>query len=284
MADAGVVGADAEIEFNVTVSTGDTITMDACEAGKNWYHLKLSRFSDLQPQFENYRIAHSRFPSMAPEALAYRKVSGWSILMCRSIYHKALRVADLDESSRSTRLGNELVGFFEQARMHSQMDDQGSSHAGLFRDLRTYFFKTNQIDSRVLEYLEQSDQTIWRNSLYIPQHGDFVLNNLGVADGNLAVFDWEDYGATGLVGFDICMLCMSLGGMCAETAIALHQSESPAGKRWAIAERACAASGLPYTVFRRGVPTYLIIFRYLKRNYGSAIRQKIDDILKQLLI
>ena len=38
----------------------------------------------------------------------------------------------------------------------------------------------------------------------LPQHGDLVLNNLGLRpDRGLVVFDWEDYAATSLPGLDL---------------------------------------------------------------------------------
>jgi thiamine kinase-like enzyme len=40
----------------------------------------------------------------------------------------------------------------------------------------------------------------------VPQHGDFVHNNLGRARDTLYVFDWEDYGKVCLPGFDLAML------------------------------------------------------------------------------
>ena len=47
-------------------------------------------------------------------------------------------------------------------------------------------------------------------------------------------------------------------------------------------DRACGLQGIDRGVFGRLMPLYLIVFLYLKRNYGVAIRERIGDLLRQI--
>ena len=44
----------------------------------------------------------------------------------------------------------------------------------------------------------------------IHQHGDLTVNNIGIADGKLTVFDWEDFSLVDLPGFDLAVLLLSM--------------------------------------------------------------------------
>lgn len=157
------------------------------------------------------------------------------------------------------------------------------SHRSLLDALVSYFTKTTDPPKKVLKFLNALDIDDLREIPAIPQHGDFVLNNLGKTDGRLVIFDWEDYGELKLTGFDIFMLSMSIAGMSAPSAIAIAQTANPQSTPWAFAEPACETSGLPYGTFRKMIPLYLIAFRYLKRNYGLEIRERMNDLLDNVL-
>ena len=47
-------------------------------------------------------------------------------------------------------------------------------------------------------------------------------------------------------------------------------------------DRACSLQGIDRSVFGRLIPLYLVVFLYLKRNYGVAIRERIGDLLRQI--
>jgi hypothetical protein len=151
-------------------------------------------------------------------------------------------------------------------------------------EARSFLAASVELSPGVLAFLNALDPTDWADIPYVPQHGDFVLNNLGCSEGRLVVFDWEDYGATGLVGFDIFLISLSVTGMSAASVRRIQEVVDPAGHPWAFAVEACRASGLDYPTFRRAIPMYLLVFRYLKRNYGQEIALRVDDILRQILV
>lgn len=279
----GRVSPKAKLICNIRVSTGDNISMEVCDSGRRWYYVKASCHSDLTQQFENCRLARERFHAFAPEPITHTRLGGWSILITHSVDHAGVRAADLAGPSKSSPLAASLVDFFATAKTSATAHCGHHSHDAFMEELRAYFLVSPDTADPVLHFVRNLDKSVWANIPYIPQHGDFVLNNLGRAKDRLVVFDWEDYGATGLAGFDICLMRLSIGGMNATTASMIQQNANASGHLWSLTEPACAASGLPYETFRSAVPIYLLAFRYLKRNYGSEIRTRIDDILFRIL-
>jgi len=248
-----------------------------------WYHVKASRYEDLTEQFEGYCLARARFQTRTPEPLAHVHLSGWSLLIARATDHRTVCAGDLAGAPESSRLGRDLIDFFAVAKAHATTDGKEQSHEAFMSEVRTYLSAHPDINPKVLASLASIDRSLLAAIPHIPQHGDFVLNNLGRARGRLLVFDWEDYDATRLAGFDIFMMSLSVAGMNEPSARMIQQTEHPSNQPWSFAQNACAASGLAYPTFRAAVPIYLLTFRYLKRNYGLEIGQRIDEILSRIL-
>lgn len=259
------------------------MSLEVGDPGKAWYHVKVSRDVDLGEQFDRYCLARSRFQTRTPEPLAHVRLGGWSILMAQATDHRTVCARDLAGAPASSRLGRDLLDFFVVARTHASADSKEQSHEAFMREVKKYLSAYPGINPKVLSALATIDRSLLADIPPIPQHGDFVLNNVGSARGRLLVFDWEDYGATRLAGFDICLMSLSVAGMNASSARMIQQTEDPSGHPWSFAQDACAASGLAYHTFRAAVPIYLLAFRYLKKNYGLEICRIIDDILSRTL-
>lgn len=281
---SGFVTSQARLVFNVMVSRGEAIALDVWDPGTDaWYHVQACFHYDLSERFASYRLAHDRFRERTPRPLAHLRLDGWSLLVATACEHRIVRARDLDSARRSAHLLGQLIGFFATARASSLDAADACSHDLFMAEAGAFLADSRDAGSALRRYLGHVDRTLWADIPHIPQHGDFVLNNLGAARGDLLVFDWEDYGATALAGFDIFMISLSVAGMSATSARLIRDTEDPAASPWFFAQRACAASALPYASFRRAVPLYLIVFRYLKRNYGREIGQRIDAILEQVL-
>lgn len=280
---AGLVAPNAKLLFNVTVSRGEAISIDVCDPRRGWYHVQASCYYDLSSRFDSCRLAHTRFPKLTPETFTHVRQGDWSILIARACEHRAMCPDDLAGTPASAPLVRDLIDFFATARAHAVAESASLSHDTLMREVRSYFLAAPQTSVKVLGFLQHLDRSAWADIPYVPQHGDFVLNNLGCAGGHLLVFDWEDYGATGLAGFDICLISLSVAGMTAEAAMLIQHTEKPMGCPWSFAQQACSASGLDYQTYRNTIPVYLLVFRYLKRTYGLEIGRRIDDILSRLL-
>jgi hypothetical protein len=115
-----------------------------------------------------------------------------------------------------------------------------------------------------------------------PQHGDFVVNNLGHVGKRLVAFDWEDYGKVSLPGLDILTLALSLTGMTVQGTAAIVGRAGGAAFVDAFLRTTCEAQALDLPRFRRMVPFYLLVFLHLKRSYGVAVQQRIASLLKSL--
>ena len=278
--DAGAVSANSRLLQNVMMSFGDNISLQVYDPGRAWFHVKVTRYYDLADEFVAYRMARARFGERVAEPITHAHIGGWSILVARLVDHAKVRVRDLMAESPSNPLIPEMLEFFRIARATAPSD---SSNDDFMRCALQYFADAADAQTKVIRHLEQTNSVPWAALPYIPQHGDFALNNLGRVGDKLFIFDWEDYGATGLAGFDICLMGLSLAGLNPATAERMLRAESPAAQPWPLTARACAVSGIDYAAFRASIPDYLIAFRFLKRNYGSAIRRRIDGILDHIL-
>jgi len=281
---SGLVESQARLVFNVMVSRGEAIALDVWDADKDaWYHVQACSHYDLSERFSSYCLAYDRFRDRTPRPLVHLRLDGWSLLVATACEHRVLSVGDLTAARRSARLLEQLIGFFATARASSPGAADACPHDRFMAEASAFLAASAGAGSALERFLQQADGALWADIPYIPQHGDFVLNNLGSAGGDLLVFDWEDYGATALAGFDIFMISLSVAGMSAASAQRIRDTEDAAACPWFFAQRACAASALPYARFRRAVPLYLLVFRYLKRNYGREVGQRIDTILEQVL-
>jgi len=116
----------------------------------------------------------------------------------------------------------------------------------------------------------------------VPQHGDFVVNNVGTKGSRLIVFDWEDFGKVSLPGFDLCTLAMSLAD--AEVpGITFERYGRGSDRLLSFLKPACGAIGLDIDQFWRLVPLYLLTFLYLKQGYAAGIRTRIALLLRQIV-
>lgn len=281
---SGLVEAQARLVFNVMVSRGEAIALDVWDSGKDaWYHVQACFYYDLSERFASYCLAHDRFGERTPKPLAHLRLDAWSLLIATACEHRVLNAGDLTVARGSARLLAQLIGFFAAARANSLDAPDACRHDRFMAEASAFLAASPAAGGALRRFLEQADRTLWSDIPHVPQHGDFVLNNLGSARGDLLVFDWEDYGATALAGFDIFMISLSVAGMSATSACLIRDTEDPSACPWFFAPRACAASALPYARFRRAVPLYLLVFRYLKRNYGREVGQRIDAILEQVL-
>jgi len=275
---AGAAEEGTPITFNAFITTGDGVNLDVDCGHRGWFHVKVSRYVSLRSQFEAFRVAYHRFPTFVPEPLAYYDLDGLAILIARSVKCEPLRRSDLSMA----HWHRQLEEFFVVARSTAP-NSAASGLAGLESTLGAFFASLDGSDSPRCRYLRQTLGAVAPFLPAIPQHGDFGINNLARRGRALVVFDWEDYGATDAAGLDICLLALSVARMNPEVVRDIRDSSNPRGKPWAFAKSACGAIGLDFGEFRRLLPLYLLIFRYLKRNYATRIRDISDRLCSAAL-
>ena len=276
---AGATTEGSKIVPNVTITTGDGMAFDIDCGARGWFHAKVSRYVNLREQFDAHRLAFQRFAAVVPEPVAHFNIDGIEILIARSVEFEPLSQCDLT----TRRWQNRLIEFFELTRETAPSIDGRSNHIDTATALGTFFEKLDGPHSSRSQYVADTFRSLELASLVIPQHGDFSINNLGRYRGRLIVFDWEDYGAVDMAGFDICVLALSTIRMDPAHVAEIRAVARPKNKPWAIAKPACDAIGLAYVDFRRLLPLYLLLFRFLKRNYATGVRERTDRLVAALL-
>ncbi len=85
------------------------------------------------------------------------------------------------------------------------------------------------------------------------------------------------------MGLDVFTLYLTICGLelGAVRALARPDGALPAPVE-ALLRRACDALGLGFDAFREAVPVYLLIFLYLKRNYGVPVQDRLGQLLGRL--
>lgn len=99
----------------------------------------------------------------------------------------------------------------------------------------------------------------------ISQHGDFAINNLGVAGDHLVFFDWEDFGLADLPGLDLAVLLLSVHDF---DLWRLRSRLRSASFESHLAHRLCERLHVPDDRFEQLLPAFLALFVELKRGGG----------------
>lgn len=261
----------------VYLTHGAAQTLLLSRNGKPVCFVKFSDRSSLALEASRCEAASRRFPGLAPSFIGYGCPGSLEILVTEGVAFRALTPAMLVSGSHARAVESGLEDYFRRMR-----------EGGADEDRRPHEW--------VEAYHRYFDSSPWRTAAHaglrrlldvlspyprLAQHGDFTLNNLGIADGGrLTVFDWEDYGAVDLPGLDLFTLEASL-----REALDEHGGGDlrRAGLDTAVdLGRMCDAVGLPRPLFEELRPSYAFVFRFLKRNYGPEIRNRVDLLLRRL--
>lgn len=280
----GLMSGGSVPRYYINITAGESLAISAFVSDTLFYQVKASEFIDLGAQYQAYCRAWEDFQALVPHPLGLVAREGWSIMVTEGKHHAMADPADLLSVARerTPALGRQLFEFFEasarRAGHHPWSDDSDRFDAEL-----TAHFSAGAL-ARVASYwLEQSRQSGIHAMARVPQHGDLVFNNLASSNGRLVIFDWEDYGRCCLPGLDIFTLCLSL---LEEDLDGVRAMADPAAGRASpvdpLIRRACEIQSIPLPMFRRLVPFYLLVFLYLKRNYGAPIQRRLEALLLQL--
>lgn len=281
LTELGLIQAGQPLRYCVNITTGEAISISAFVDGNIFFQVKSSEFVDLEPEYQAYQKASSRFPGFVPRPLGFVAKRGWRIMVSEGVRHAAFPVeALLKFDARRQTPATDLLRYFEIGCLNAALPTV-APHKALLDSLDEYFAGTRYA-GLARRYVELAHLEGVHSLPVVAQHGDFVLNNLARSAGRLVIFDWEDYGKIALQGLDLATLTFSVLGN--DTRLMLRLSEErgvldvPVE---AFLRRACACSGIDFTLFRRLIPLYLIVFLYMKRNYSPNIQQRIGTLLDQ---
>jgi hypothetical protein len=284
LAELGLAGDPKSHRYDVNITTGDALSIAVFLPGGRFLQVKASEFVNLAVTYDACLAAWQRFPHLVPRPLGHRVVDGWSIFVSEGVPHSSLRRADVVHPlwRRPTALGLDLLAYFAACAATPGARAAYPGHASLLARVADHF-ESSPLAPVAREYLGAARSAKVDSMAVQLQHGDFVMNNLGRANGRLVVFDWEDHGEVGLPGFDLGTFTLSLLGFDAGSMRALT---CPAARRQlpvdAFLDAACRAQALDPAVFRRLLPAYLLVFLYLKRKYGQGVQDRIGGVLWSL--
>jgi hypothetical protein len=265
-------------EHTIHLTRGACLWMLLSRRGVCDTYVKFTERMSLREEAARYAAASRSYPSLVPSFVGHATDGALEILVCRAIDYRAVeRRWLLDAGARDRPIGD-LVAYFEAmpgARAHGH----GAPNTQLLSAIADYHAgrALNPLARRWLD-----DEAAERVAALtpMPQHGDLVLNNIGRTDADrLVLFDWEDFGAVSLPGLDLFTLELSLAGQPSQ--LRASRSRRSAGMR-RLVDDACAAMQLARADYEVLTPIYALAFRYLKRNYGDDVRERLDQVLRDL--
>lgn len=267
-------------EYAVNFTRGACLWLLLTRGGVPQTYVKLSEHISLQAESLRYAAAAAHHPSLVPRFVGHVRESGLEVMVCDAVDYLALNVARMRSPALQRQLLDQLLPFF--AASPALMLGGGIAalpNRELVAAMHTYFDATAQA-GRVRDWLDPAVLDWIARQPDVPQHGDLALNNLGLRqDRSLVVFDWEDLGAVSLPGLDLFTLELSIAG---SVSALLSARRAGTGLMHAFVSRACAAMGLPVQDYLAMTRVYALVFRYLKRNYGPGVRDRMDELLAAL--
>ena len=274
----GLLRSGARPRFHCGITRGDTLWLDAFVDGATFVHVKVSDVIGLADEARVYADAYAVHGGFLPRPYGHAVRDGWDLFACEGIEHRAIAVQDLPGGTSGRVVAQALPRLLAPAR-------SGSGEPGpspwLARLEEAY--GGSAFDGVLAPWRAPAQRERLARLPRVAQHGDFVLNNLGVARGRLVVFDWEDYGKVDLPGFDLSTLLASAVDPADPAAGVTLAGRGPVAARWRpVVTPACAALGFTADEFYRLVPLHLLAFLQLKTNYARAVHDRVAGLLERL--
>lgn len=279
LAEAGLIHGNRRPPVNIEITRGDALVAYVFIGSDAFIHVKASELTPLRPAYRAHEAAWRTLPKFVPQPLGFFSCNGWDLAVSEGVDAVPVQAEHLRQSRgiRAADLIAVMAGLTPDAELPSTHADPQS----LLEAMRADF--GDRPEAAIVEH--------WLNDAAInelravptrPQHGDFVPNNLGIARRGLIVFDWEDYGVVNLAGFDLCTLIAAALDF---RAAAISDVIAGAERDWwsPLIEGYCRGVGIEAATFRRMIPLHLAIFLFLKRRYGSQVKQTVAAVLHDLI-
>lgn len=280
----GLLASGGECRFAAQLTMGNNFLVNVYVAGGRFFHVRAAEDFDLAREFDIARIVHHALGRFVPEPLCFARGKHFNCIVFEGLEFDAVPAKSLLASAADGRIGTELRAFF----MATQENLAGEQGAALFVDeierLRRHFDGTEWV--KLLNDIVHSAELspLW-DLPGLPQHGDLALNNLGVGERGLVVYDWEDFGKSSLRGMDLAVLLASVCRFDAAQLRALRLSGpgSPAAQQPGWLAPCCHALGLRPANFWAAMPLYLLDFLRMKDLYSGHIRDTVGRAIVGLL-
>lgn len=279
LAQQGWIDAAVRYERLVQLTRASGICMILVRDGLYETYVKFSPHMDYADEAARSAAAHAAHPNLTARFLGHIHVDGVDIMASQALQYQELAGKDLLTGQLAAKVASALTEYFTSmasAGIPKALPAVGN--LDLPAVLRDYF-KNHPLSACTEPWLGPELDEKLAVLTPLPQHGDFVLNNLGDIGRTLVIFDWEDYARIQLPGMDLYSLLMSLGlgGVRSVVDYGQNHPELPE-----LVRRLCGAMKLPVQVYESLIPIYLLTFLYLKRDYARAVQQHMETLLQGL--
>lgn len=272
---------DTSLPFEKTVN----LTQAAClwlmltRKGVCDTYVKFSDCASLEREAQRFAAAGRWYPTLVPRFVGHVHRNGLDVLVCRAVDHRALDASGLQQPGLRGRAFRDLTQYFSaMVATHLPPELTPVRNAELIASLAAYF-DADALAPLARRWLRGDAVRRAEGMPNVPQHGDLMFNNIGQKqDGAAVVFDWEDFGASCLPGLDLFTLEISLASDAGQRFLL----ERRAGPTQDFVRDACHAMRIDLSDYRDLTLIYALVFRYLKRNYGPAVRERMDLLLLDL--
>lgn len=236
----------------------DTIEFSARLCG-NWsllcyvnkvlkYFVKIENFNAIETEYRALENWHQRLPEHILAPIYLGQLEGKRYYIQKAIPHEMLSFKLWFKEFQLRESASKFFKSFSRFQLNTQSQQDITSSFKL---------------ARPTNYHQQVMHIVKHDIL---QHGDFVLNNIGVHGQRLLIFDWEDYGKSKFALLDISTFVMSLCDF--EIDQLLKAIENPNFAAWL----ADVLKGFSVTLdqFLYCLPYALMVFCDLKMRLGYS--------------
>jgi hypothetical protein len=258
-------------EKSIYLSQGASLWMVLSRGGRPDTFVKFSALVSLETEARRAEQASRAYDRHAPTFLGYARRGALEVLATRALDFRPVTAGVLRSRRDADAVSIGLEAFFSRMRANAGQPPAGPRR--WLNDLAAYF------DGHALRAQAQKILPLLTDAAdrwpAMPQHGDLVMNNLGLErDGRLVLFDWEDFGALDLPGLDLFTAEYSFS---AETASDAGRPDRP--RAVPDVARCCRALGIDCLRYQQLRPAYALAFRYIKRNYGPEVQARLDRLI-----
>ena len=250
--------------------------------GGEFFHIKLANAGDdsLAHEYDAMIEAYAVLPDRLSQPIAYRQLDGTNLLVTAGVRHR--RAAPEVVHQPHPGVAGALNAYFETADKVFRSADAERTHGGRVREVVSEL-ASNGIGEKLEHMRDALDLDFVDRLPRIKQHGDFTLNNMGLGDRGLVIFDWEEFGKECLPGLDLCMLIASSLAFEPER-VARFFEDSESSPLRQVVQRFCQTYEIEVAVFRGLVPLYLATFLRSKEAnlYKSPVKQKTLNLISKL--
>lgn len=271
VAEEGWFDLKTPFEKSIYMTHGAGVSLVLSRNGRPDLYVKFAQLVSYETLAQRSRAAATHYADLVPRFVGYARRPPLEVLATESIEFRAIGTEAL-HSHRDMKLVQEgLTRFFDASR---RIRVEAVDRFAWLDDFEAYF--RNSRYGKPAAACGERMRDVMRFVEAVPQHGDLVTNNFGLAAGRrVVIFDWEDFGAVSLPGLDLFTLLLSLDQD--------RRRVPRAGRRQFDVDALLVPIGLSDRLFRELSLSYALVFRYLKRNYSAEARARLDRVIDGFL-